>query len=415
MPAPANVLDEHIFIQIAAYRDSELVPTLRDCIAQADAPEKLSFGICWQRADTDSLEEFADLDGLRLMSIPYAESRGACWARQQTQQLYQGEGFTLQIDSHHRFVPGWDTSLRRLFGEAVRRGSTKPLISSYAPAYDPDTDPNAWGSKPLRLVFDYFNKGGPVQIKSLEMESGLHRWSLERARFVSAHFLFTVGCFCEEVSYDPKTYFFGEEPSLAIRAFTHGYDLYHPCEVVLWHFYGRERHARHWSDNRKWWLRNERSLLRYRRLIDAGGESQSLGKFGLGKARSLQDYEHYAGLELAKRQVRDRTLAGQPPASGIGRWRRSKLLSEYRVEVDLELVTSRISIDGDRDRLLLTAHGQDGRQLGARTLDRESLEQSLIEGRCGLYAYASEIPITWRVTALSDSNDHGESISGPVL
>jgi hypothetical protein len=35
-----------IFVQIASYRDPELVPTIKDCISKAKNPENLVFGIC---------------------------------------------------------------------------------------------------------------------------------------------------------------------------------------------------------------------------------------------------------------------------------------------------------------------------------------------------------------------------------
>ena len=37
-----------IYIQIAAHRDSELVPTITDCLAKAKYPDGLRFGFCWQ-------------------------------------------------------------------------------------------------------------------------------------------------------------------------------------------------------------------------------------------------------------------------------------------------------------------------------------------------------------------------------
>ena len=58
---------ETIFISIASYRDPELLPTLRDCLANAKNPKRLKFGICWQKDDTESLEEFTD--GLNKSSL----------------------------------------------------------------------------------------------------------------------------------------------------------------------------------------------------------------------------------------------------------------------------------------------------------------------------------------------------------
>ena len=51
-----------IFVQIASYRDPELVPTIKDCIAKAKHPERLTFGVCWQNSpDEADVEDFLSL------------------------------------------------------------------------------------------------------------------------------------------------------------------------------------------------------------------------------------------------------------------------------------------------------------------------------------------------------------------
>jgi hypothetical protein len=70
--SPADPL---IFVQIAAYRDPELLPTLRDCLAQAEAPARLRFGICWQRDADDSLAEFAQDPRFRVIEVPHERGR----------------------------------------------------------------------------------------------------------------------------------------------------------------------------------------------------------------------------------------------------------------------------------------------------------------------------------------------------
>jgi hypothetical protein len=102
-----------IFVQIAAYRDPELLPTIRDCLAKAEFPDDLRFGICWQTDVSDSaLSPFLDHRHFRIQRVRWNESKGLCWARSEIQNLYEGEEFTLQLDSHHRFAPGWDRQLR---------------------------------------------------------------------------------------------------------------------------------------------------------------------------------------------------------------------------------------------------------------------------------------------------------------
>ena len=100
-----------IFIQIASYRDSQLLLTVKDCIKNAKNPEKLVFGICWQHDETDNLEEFKNDPRFKIVDVPYSESKGVCWARNAVQQLYSNEEYTLQIDSHIRFNKNWDETI----------------------------------------------------------------------------------------------------------------------------------------------------------------------------------------------------------------------------------------------------------------------------------------------------------------
>ena len=62
--------NETIFIQIASYRDTELVPTVLDCLKQAKRPDKIRIGICWQFAEGESIAEIANLPQVRFIAVP---------------------------------------------------------------------------------------------------------------------------------------------------------------------------------------------------------------------------------------------------------------------------------------------------------------------------------------------------------
>lgn len=47
------------------------------------------------------------LGQVRLARIPLLESKGPCYARYVGAQLYRGETFYLQLDSHMTMVPRW--------------------------------------------------------------------------------------------------------------------------------------------------------------------------------------------------------------------------------------------------------------------------------------------------------------------
>ena len=74
---------------------------------------------------------------VREIRIPWQEATGPCKARYLAQQLWDGEEFCLQIDSHTRFVPGWDTKLKQMLQQGEQMSAFgKAVVSSYPPAYD---------------------------------------------------------------------------------------------------------------------------------------------------------------------------------------------------------------------------------------------------------------------------------------
>src|ERR1700759_3197317 len=118
-----------IFVNIAAYDDPELLPTILDCICKAANPSELHFGICWQRrADDNSMWQFANHKNFRIEDVLASDSKGCCWARAKSQSLYNGEDYVLQLDSHHRFEHGWDKTMVAML-EGIK--CDKPMLTGY--------------------------------------------------------------------------------------------------------------------------------------------------------------------------------------------------------------------------------------------------------------------------------------------
>jgi hypothetical protein len=301
-----------IFISIAAYRDPELVPTIRDCLHRARYPRDLRFGICWQHgADELVPANFAD-QRMRVIVVPWHASRGACWARAEIMKLWDGEDFYFQLDSHHRFVQDWDALL---ITHAERTGAAKPLLTTYTAPFDPAVAELPPG-EPMLMDFDHFSPDGIPAFRPRVIPGWPTLQRPLRSRFVAGGFLFTLGSFVNDVPYDPELYFHGEETMLAIRAFTHGYDLFHPPEHILWHEYTRPHRAKHWGDHVRaqgvaveWHERDAKSREKVRQFL----MSPHVGPFGCGTTRSFTDYETYAGLSFLHRVAHDATLRGEEP------------------------------------------------------------------------------------------------------
>jgi len=317
--------ENKIFIQIASYRDPQLVPTIKDCLLNAKYPENLVFSIAWQHSTDDSwdnLDQFKDDPRFKIVDIDYRESKGACWARNTLQQQYDDEEYTLQLDSHHRFIKNWDIELIDMVKQLQNKGHKKPLLTGYVSSFDPDNDPQGRNMIPWKMNFDRFIPEGAVFFLPATIDDFKERSEPIPARFYSAHFCFTLGSFVKEVPHDPEYYFHGEEISIAVRAYTWGYDLFHPHKIVVWHEYTRKGRKKQWDDDPVWVNRNNSSHLRNRKLFEMDGEVKDIdfGVYDFGKIRTLEDYERYSGLSFKKRAIqkytKDNNLAPNPPLYG---------------------------------------------------------------------------------------------------
>lgn len=148
------------------------------------------------------------------------------------------------------------------------------MITSYIPSFDPDNDPEGRVNTPWKMNFDRFIPEGAVFFMPGGFEGAENNAKPIPARFYSAHFAFTVGKFSREVMHDPSYYFHGEEISIAARAFTHGYDLFHPNIVVCWHEYTRKGRTKQWDDDKSWVAKNNASHSRNRKLFEIDGEKK---------------------------------------------------------------------------------------------------------------------------------------------
>jgi hypothetical protein len=352
-----------IFIQIASYRDPELVPTIRDCIAKAKYPNNLTFGICWQRDEAESLKEFAHDPRFHIIEIPWQHSKGLCWARSLIQPLWSGEEYTLQLDSHHRFLQDWDVELIEM---AKLTESPKPIIGSYAGIYQPKEN-KLVNLDPYKMVPEKFTESGTILFRPESIPGWKDLKKPIRARFVSGHYFFTIGKHCVEYKYDPNLYFAGDEISLSIRSFTLGYDLFHPHKLIIWHEYTREGRTKHWSDHNEilknegkieltWFERDVLSKKRLRHMLQEENNNIDLGIYGLGSVRTHREYELYAGIDFKKRKLHPMSLAGEePPINDEGDWAKLEE-KEYSFTVNIPPIDNfkfiYIGVESDSGKVL---------------------------------------------------------------
>lgn len=374
--------NNHIFIQIAAYRDAELVPTIIDCMSRARHPENLMFSIAWQHAaeDTwDNLNSFKNNPQFKILDLDYRESRGVCWARNLLQQNYADEAWTLQLDSHHRFVPDWDVLLLTMHQQLKEMGIAKPLITGYPPSYHPQNDPQGRMQTPLKMNFDRFMPEGYIRCKPAAIDNFQALNTPLAARFYSAGFAFASGDFVRKIPHDPNFYFNGEETGITARAFTWGYDLFHPHRIITWHEYTRTGKPKQWNDDPDWSSRDQNSHLRIKKLLEMDGETPDIdfGCYDLGPVRTLEDYEQYAGLSFKRRAVQQYTLDHLPPPNPplTGQDLEASLRSMFSYNIDIK--RDRFD-EQDHDFWAVIFEDDAGKPLFRKDADRAEINKMLI-------------------------------------
>lgn len=400
-----------IFVQIASYKDPQLIPTLKDLITRSKDPTNLKITVAWQHGEEETTDIFLDagfdITGfttsdkcefdiisaayngcqLQLIDIHYYKTNGACWARNLIQQFYNNEKYTLQLDSHHRFVDHWDQICIDML-ESLRGISPKPLLTAYIPSFNPDNDPQERVMTPWKMDFDRFIPEGAVFFIPSSIDEWKELTQPLRARFYSAHFAFADGIFANEVQHDPEYFFHGEEISIAARAYTHGYDLYHPHKVIAWHEYTRKNRTKIWDEHTTtnknkgrvkldWVERNNICHRRNRILFSMDGEdisSINFGKYGFGTKRSLRDYEEYAGISFKYRGVQQITLDRKEPPLIPTKYSEEEWKNSFTKSHDLHILIHKSELDqtvDDYDFWYVGCHDAQGEVFRKDMVDHE--------------------------------------------
>jgi glycosyltransferase involved in cell wall biosynthesis len=316
-----------ILLHLPGYRDPELVPTIKDALANAKYPKRIHFGICRQFCETDefdNLDEFRKDKRFKIMDVPYKEAQGLPWARAQiNENLLDEEDYILQLDSHHKFTHHWDEVLINMHSSLEAQGH-KPILAAYLPLYTPFNDPEGRTMEPWQQTFACFYPHGTIFIRP----GLLHGWQDMKqppmSRFLSGHFCFARSQWARDVRHDPDIYFSGEELNLTVRSYTHGYDFFHPHQLVVWHSTMREERSGmlKWDDDSKNGIdfNRKQDFARKKIRVLLGTEEDptiDLGPYTLGTVRTLRDYEKYAGIHFKRKAVQKYTLENNYPPNPL--------------------------------------------------------------------------------------------------
>lgn len=130
---------ETIYVKIPSLDDKELVHTLKDCLNKAKHPERIHIGVSLMYQDKENL------DSLLIFKNQYANANvkivtreldkdflGVGKQRKVVGDMFDGQDYVLQIDSHTWFCEGWDNILINLHKNS---DWPKTILTAYAGRY----------------------------------------------------------------------------------------------------------------------------------------------------------------------------------------------------------------------------------------------------------------------------------------
>lgn len=117
--------------------------------------------------------------------------------------------------------------------------------------------------------------------------------------YVGAGLIFCTTDIAKEIPYDEEIYFYGEEVSLALRAYTRGIRIISPVNKAVYSHYNYSAMTRrlHWQDNPDWGLINLRAMDRLKKILSG---DKSFGVFGIESEQLFDQYQKITGINLVK-------------------------------------------------------------------------------------------------------------------
>jgi len=312
-----------IFVSIASYRDSETSPTLDSLFATARYPDRVVCGVVLQLEpespyDEDIWKQIMShprrAQHIRYIRLDARDAMGPCYARGLVQTLFRGEDYVLQIDSHMRFRPNWDEYLVQQVEDICRStDSHKIMLTTYPTGY---TLPNTIPHNEVRgtyLVPWKFDAQGMLRQRGRLMAADSNSEQSFDSLLPPRHYLFAGGFnfapsrVLHDVPYDTMGLphlFFGEELSMAVRLFTHGYNLYAPKETVCYHLWSRAHRPTPATQKRRE-ARKEQQKATSQSTVkkQLQGDVSMIGEtFGLGKDRTVSEFAEHLGVDFSTQQ-----------------------------------------------------------------------------------------------------------------
>ncbi len=312
-------LSSVIMVEIPSFKDPELIPTIKSHLGMAANPDRIRFAVCLQDDDADTIRYLDEMCGKAFVKHYHPEdSPGACAARYECSKLSKGNcDYVLHTDSHMRVARYWDVAMLAILSQCPGKAVLSAYGMDYADylAEDPCSDLFTAKVQDRGVITNaYYYQEKMPKIRAMartRFDGPLPR----RGAFLGAAFLFGPVSVDDEVPFDPDMFFQGDELPMALRLFTHGWDIYHPQFRFQYHLYSRQQVLKKAGTmiemNAGNDIKHEKlghESARFDALFWRGGID--FGRFGNGDARTVDEFMSFAGIDVRNMAIRNFAMSG---------------------------------------------------------------------------------------------------------
>ncbi|GAM23360.1 hypothetical protein SAMD00019534_065350 [Acytostelium subglobosum LB1] len=330
-PTPTPEFKPTIFVSLASYRDVWCSDTINYLFKNADHPENVFIGLVDQGSELLEVVEpehpsypnslcYRGLtvspelikSNVRRVTLEKDKARGPTLARHLASTLYRNEMYFMQIDSHLRFIKGWDTfamsnhwSLRGI-APTCKHGVPKAILTHYPMPWEESNPglPSDDQHQVPRLCKAIFHDQGLITFNSFILPATKIP---KECPFAAAGFFFAPGEIMDSVPYDPHlpNMFEGEEILHSARLWAAGFRFYGPTLNLCYHYYIREKHPKFWDDNKTYYNEMSDSTERGKYILGLVHDEvdltlpkySELDKYGMSK-KTAADFWNYIEVNI---------------------------------------------------------------------------------------------------------------------
>lgn len=232
-------MNETIFVSIASYKDIDVKNTIIDCFERAEYPNRIIVGLFIQDIREEIINiskwlgEYEYGNQIRFKAVEWDKAQGCGWARNEIlKELYGNEHYFLCVDSHSRFLIGWDSE----YITQLKGIPSKGVISVFPQSFEFGESYEEYSKRSITTIYEPNAPTWTSDFISPHCQRAPNS-DYEKIISISGGNLFGKGEIVNVLKVDKYYNPTMEQEIYSLLLFKSGYDIWAIPKNIIWHKY----------------------------------------------------------------------------------------------------------------------------------------------------------------------------------